>query len=529
MKKIFIAILAIAAVSLTSCNNWLDINNNPNSVSTVDNGLIMPAAEINLLTCYSFNHVMGSFFSEQWAQKTGGPNTMAFSQWNTQDGGTCASLSNRIYSYSYNKILNNVEAIRVNSKDSEGKITNAGDYLAATVVRCFTFHMLADMFGEIPYTEALDPSITSPKYDDGKTVYSGILAELNEALSQDFSGAKSCDNIIFGGDSDVNNWIMFGNALKLRILMRQNAVANSKSELDALVAEGNFPKRDIAYTSFSDEAGKDNPVYDNFVRAIGDNTARRSQDISAHMAVLGTMNSYNDPRVSAKFRPSVKYGIYEGNFIDSQQSIEKGAGYCDENTFSEPELTYNTPVYLITVSEVNFLLAEYYATIANTPDKAEAYYKAAIDASCEQCKVTGAENIYASGSPYAWNAAKAAELIGVQKWIALTGVNGFESWCEIRRTGYPAFGEYTGKQIYTTWVELADENIAASKKNPTPLCEDLVNAGVYSYGTIFTPSKAEDIANNLMLQRFRYPSSSNTTNANIPAQKGKGDKMFWSK
>jgi len=530
MKKTFLAILAIAAISLTSCKNWLDVNNDPNAVANVENGLIMPAAEINLLTCYSLNQLMGSFFSAHWAQKTGGPNTMAFSQWNTQDGGTCATLSNRIYSYAYSKILNNVETIRQNSVSAEGAVTNAGDYLAATVIRCFTFQMLADMFGEIPYSEALNTTITSPKYDEGKVVYSGILEELDFALDQDFTGATVCDNIIFSSSSDVNNWIQFANALKLRILMRQNAVANSKAALDELIDEGNFPTEDIAYACFSDEAGKDNPVYENYIRAIGDNNARRSQDISAHMATLGTMSSYNDPRIPAKYNKSVKYDIYEGNFIDSQQSTEKSAGYCVEDTFSEPVIKYNSPVYLFTVSEIDFLLAEYYATIANVPAKAEMYYKSAIDASCSQCGVgSEAGSIYAPGAPYAWNASKAEELIGIQKWIAFAGVNGFESWCEIRRTGYPAFGAYTGKDVYAKWVELAKANIAAKKDNPTPLCQDLVIAGVYTYGTIFTPINAEDIATNLMLQRFRYPSSSNATNANIPSQKAKGDKMFWSK
>jgi len=530
MKKTLLTILAIAAIGLTSCKNWLDVNYNPNAVSTVDNGLIMPAAEINLLTCYSFNHIMGSFFSAHWAQKTGGPNTMAYSEWNTQDGSSCATYSDRVYTYAYSKILNNCEAIRQNSIGAEGAVTNAGDYLAATVIRCFTFQMLADMFGEIPYKEALNTTITSPKYDEGQAVYSGILEELDFALSQDFAGATVCDNILFSSSNDVNNWIKFANALKLRILMRQNAVANSKAALDELIDEGNFPTEDIAYTCFSDEAGKDNPVYENYVRAIGDNKARRSQDISAHMATLGTMCSYNDPRIPAKYNKSVLYDNYEGNFIDSQQSDEKKFGYCVEDTYSEPVIKYNSPVYLFTVSEIDFLLAEYYATIAKVPAKAEMYYTKAIDASCEQCGVgPKAIDIYGPGKAYAWNASKAEELIGIQKWIAFSGVNGFEAWCEIRRTGYPAFGKCTGKQVYAEWTSQAKANVASGKSNPTPSCKDLVMAGVYTYGTIFTPIYAEDIADNVMLQRFRYPSSSVSTNSKIPSQKEKGDKMFWSK
>ena len=34
----------------------------------------------------------------------------------------------------------------------------------------------------IPYTEASDPDIALPKFDDQLTIYKGIIAELDEAM-----------------------------------------------------------------------------------------------------------------------------------------------------------------------------------------------------------------------------------------------------------------------------------------------------------------------------------------------------------
>ena len=57
-----------------------------------------------------------------------------------------------------------------------------GDYLAATVLLDYNYQLLVDAFGETPYSEALDVSKLSPKYDDGKDIYAGLVADLEDAL-----------------------------------------------------------------------------------------------------------------------------------------------------------------------------------------------------------------------------------------------------------------------------------------------------------------------------------------------------------
>lgn len=72
-----------------------------------------------------------------------------------------------------------------------------GTYLAATTLRAFAFETLVDCFGETPYTEALDADNLSPKYDDGKTVYDGIIAEIDNALSKASASSTVCTNFLF--------------------------------------------------------------------------------------------------------------------------------------------------------------------------------------------------------------------------------------------------------------------------------------------------------------------------------------------
>ena len=90
-----------------------------------------------------------------------------------------ATRSSGTYTQLTSRTQKNLQLVRDIAKEKQ----NWGDYLAATVLRAFTYQTLVDCYGEVPYTEALDVSNPTPKYDDGQTIYAGILSELDEALS----------------------------------------------------------------------------------------------------------------------------------------------------------------------------------------------------------------------------------------------------------------------------------------------------------------------------------------------------------
>ncbi len=527
MKKSIIILLAVCTLFSTSCNKWLDVNTDPNTVSSVSNGLLLTGVEMNLMTNYGlYAGLTGSYFAEHFAVKPKGPNTMMLAQWNNREGNSSATNANNFYRYSYVRVINNCKDIRKAAEASE----SWGDYLAATVLRDFTYQALVDMFGEVPYTEAENTSVTSPVYDEGKDVYAAIYSDLADAVDkvnkaqEEGKSVAVCDNMLFNSSSSVQNWIEFANALKLRILMRGGKKAFTEgweAKLSELVGEDEFPANDIKFASslFTNQAGKDNPLFEEFVRAAGDVNAGITKDICGHMAVMGAMAEVDDPRIQTKFNEAGDGG-FEGNFIDTQQSIETGAGYLTEYSFAEPVLNYNTPIYLLTVAETEFFLAEYYSQVAPNAAAAKQHYEAAIEASfnTEGLDTEGASVIYGAGK-YAWDAAKAMELIGIQKWIALANINGFEGWCEVRRTGYPVFNPVSGADVLAYW--------SASVKGPDVAA--LVDGGVYTYATLLTPPNVAEINPFTMIQRLRYPQSSMSTNSNIPAQKTKNDKIFWAK
>ena len=490
MKKILLICSVALGLTVSSCDSYLDINQDPNSPSegNLTPSMMLPAAEMHLSTSYGLTlRLVGGFYSQHFAHNFGVSNWLdatRFMMSPTRSSGTYTQLAGRC--------MNNLEIIRkmcINTEDW-------GTYLAATTLRAFTYQVLADCYGEVPYTEALDPSNTTPKYDEGSTIYNGILAELDEALGKVNGSETVATNFLFPS-ANASKWIQFANALKLRILMRMSNVENVQTQLASLIAENNFPTADVCFANcWTNESGKANPLY------WEEYSPGMQQNLIMNLAWYKTMEAAEDARLTA-FSNKNNSGAYTGGVSGTNFSLSSTykAAY-----FSRPVCAYNSPVYLISVAEVKFFLAEYEARYGSA-SQAETYYKEAIEASFASAGVTGAESVLEA---YPWDADNYKKVIGIQKWVALGGINNFEAWCELRRLGYPAFGSVTGDDI-------TDE-------------EDEFNVDLYVPGTLYTPVKCNtSLGANKVLQRFPYAESSANRNQNTPAYPGDATPVFWAK
>ena len=505
MKKLAILSAIILGLGTTSCDSYLDINQDPNSPTeeNMNTSIMLPAAEMGIAATYgNLLRIPAGYFAQHYSHMFGTSNYVDYSQFEMSPvrSATAYSQINRVG-------LKNLQTIRNLAEKNE----EWGTYLAATTLRCFAIQALVDCYGSIPYTEALDISNPSPHYDEGATVYAGILAELDEALSKASASDPVATNLLYNGEK-ADNWIKFANALKLKIMSREvGAVSDVESKIGALVAEGNFPTEDVAYTDcWSNETGQMNPYYsEEFSTAFGSTQI----NVTANMAIVGTMLQknadgdvvYQDPRLEAFFdtNSSGEYvgGVSGTNF--STSANYKAAYWC------RPAMKYNSPVYFIQVAEVEFFIAEYYARQGNAA-QAEAHYNAAIEASCASAGVGGAETVIAQ---FPYNQANYKQSIGVSKWLALSGTNNFESWCELRRLKYPAFGQATGSTLY----------------NAT---EDKLNTDAYTPGTLYTPiSVFAQVGSNQVIQRWPYPDESTASNSNAPKFDNSEYKVppFWGK
>lgn len=503
MKKLAIISTLVLGLATTSCDSYLDINQDPNSPaeSNMTTDIMLPAAEMNLADSYGdFLRITGGYYAQHFTQTFGTSNYLDYSQFKMSP-----TRSSSTYTQLNARALKNLGTIRTLAEQKE----EWGTYLAATTLRAFAYQALVDCYGEVPFTEAFT-SATSPKYDDGKDIYAAILVELDEALSKAQASEKVATNFLFP-DEKAGAWIQFANAVKLKMMMREiDAVPDVAAKVGALVAEGNFPTADVAYEGcWKNEAGAMSPFYaEEFSSAWGST----QENVVANVAIIGTMLQkdkegnvvYEDPRLPAFFEKNGS-GAYTGGISGSNFSTSdsfKAAYWC------RPVASYNMPVYMITVSEVEFFIAEYYARQGNA-GQAEAHYNAAIEASCASAGVGGADAVIAQ-FPYKQGEFK--KCIGISKWIALAGTNNFEAWCEARRLDYPAFGNVSGSQMYD---ELKDSSYKPE---------------LYVPGTLYTPIKVEDkLGPNKILERWPYADSSQSRNGNSPEFPGYATPIFWGK
>jgi len=446
-KNIYIALFAIS-LGFSSCSGWLDVNHDPNSPTDVSEDLIMAAPQAEIAAFVGGDIYNYSAFFAQYVDQA--PEANQYNLLADYD------FDQDLFLYSYRGLyayaLEDLETIRTKAKSAG----NWGDYLVATTLRAYAYQILVDNLDYAPYTEALKGSSNAqPKWDDGETIYKGVMAEIDSAEAKVNSASNPTISQDLMLNKDVNQWIGFANALKLRMLMRGSEKNDNSAAIEALVNEGKFFTGDVAFSSFSNETGKYNPWYGTW------NYLAANNHVGSY-PLVSFLKSTNDPRISNIFKKSTKLSDYAGEvpniFKGGYEAAQthKNEYYSMLNVSTSSTIMGPTaPVYYFTQSDLQFLLAEAYVRFFKNDAKAKVAYQAAIDADFSTRGLTTdqASTVYSSSSTQAWpssgDESAKLKLIYTQKWVAMAMVNPAEGWAEMRRTDVPSVSSATAAQVYT--------------------------------------------------------------------------------
>ena len=244
ISKYLIALGVLATMSLTSCNDWLDVNVDPdspnNKIALVENRLpwierwfMYEHGIVNMRTSCN----VGVFYST-----TG---TLGAPDWEFGGGSTTTP---------YQSFFVGCACNLPDIMDKADETGNTHYKAIADIIYAHGFMDMLDLYGEIPFTEALGSSPV-PAYDNGKTVYEGCLAKLDEAielLKQPQSGSTPLSaGDIAGGD--VNKWIKAAYGLKARWMMRitKKAEFNPDEVLAVLNSAPQSNADNLAFTCYN--------------------------------------------------------------------------------------------------------------------------------------------------------------------------------------------------------------------------------------------------------------------------------------
>jgi len=345
---------------------------------------------------------------------------------------------------------------------------NQPEYMAiAQICEAWIFSILTDMYGDIPFSEALrakDLNAVRPVFDKQQDIYPALFAKLEEAntLLRGVSPTLKINgnsDPIFGGDTW--KWRQFGNSLYLRLALRlaQKTELNTPAIIKKIVDES-----PIIY-----------PIM-------------RSNDDSAILRWSGTA-----PYVSpfATWRPADWYGPRSASFfIDklnerSDPRIVTWVSLADGDYFGVPSGypvgqppvagsalhtgLMSNPLLgnILNYGELQLILAEAAVKGWITAQSAQTYYERGTVAGIQLWNHT-VPSFYLTSDLVAWDDSysefEKMELIHLQKYYALFFTD-MQSWFEYRRTGHPVLpirsghlndGKMPARLNYPVYVQSAN-------------------------------------------------------------------------
>jgi len=435
MKNKLIYIL-IVFLSLSSCEDYLDVNENIDAPDYVDGYLYLAGITQQYQSIY--------YDLRAIAPMTQMMGTSSYTSFASNYYNLGSDAGSEIWKMTYWSQGQNLENLINQSKEAEDW-TLAGIGLA---MKAFSWDLLTKVNGEVPMNDAFVPSLLQHDYDYQKEVYTQVrewayeAIELLEKTDEHSYGDKiSSNDFIYGGNKEM--WIKFSYA----VIVRNLASLTNKTDFAGTYAQELITAANKSFQSPSDDAtvkiggGSQSAPYSSYNNFWG--TARRNLSYSyfqhdyAVQVFTGTVPKYEettgdkihivdgnpyhpvelasnqiitdtlvnelghfDPRVTVKLATesnpnylnlndtdSIKaYKYYGGSFTGSSGPIGQAPSYYGRTIASQYTGNINdgigrwlyrddAPYILTTYSEIQFCLSEAYWKIGQKADAFEAFKK----------------------------------------------------------------------------------------------------------------------------------------------------------
>jgi hypothetical protein len=461
MKKVILILLVGIALLQAGCKKFSEFQTDPNQATKATPDLLLNSIEQNAFQSTDIDIALTC-------------RQMVYTD--------AVSLS-QYYGWSRNS-YNDYDNLRLVLKMEEAAASQSkAEYVPiAKFFRAWYFLRLTQLFGDIPYSEALkgDESNYTPVYDNQQDIYLSILNDLkaaNDLITASTTPVQG--DIIFNGN--MQQWKQAINSLSLRVLMslsikennttldikkRFADIVNNTTQYPVLTGnadniqlqyydlEGNrypyFNGNDIQTTNYMDE------TFVNLLKSLKDTRLFSFADKATNFASL----------------PITDFNAYGG--VNGSAPIDVNRARILTGTVSKINPRFykspvNEPSIALGYAELQFILAEGVVRgwITGT---ASDYYNKGIQASMlfygiEQSTI----NTYqAQADVKLEGAANPIKNIITQKYIASFMNSGRQPFYEQRRTGYPIFdvsggGILNGGVIPKRWMYPDSESRLNSK------------------------------------------------------------------
>ncbi|MEZ5107153.1 MAG: SusD/RagB family nutrient-binding outer membrane lipoprotein [Draconibacterium sp.] len=477
IKNSFIIALALVFTLVISCKDLDELNINPNGVDPAN-------ADLNLLLPTIITGIGQTVVNLGFGDIAGVMQHTQFDGWSS--GHNDYDWSSQSWSGYYGILRNNDEFYK---KAVEGGYEfHQG---VALIMKAYTFGLIADLWGDAPYSEALrveeGPEFFLPVFDPQKDIYTGILADLESAntllskSTDSYMNISTTQDLLYNGDA--SKWRKFANSLALRYYMRLSVKEPAIAQ-QGIQKITSAPQMYPLITTAVDDANVGyigNSPSDSWpsTMAFDPDPSGNYMRNKLCATLVNALQELNDPRLGVwANKIEIPLVLATGTNIDF---IEDGKRYVSQDIIDEykeawsldvdfdpeyvgiPPSVFAAPQYnlnpnleqgvynphcsqlnnmykesegplllmrIMSAAEVNLILAEA-ALYGWAPGSPEQYYAEGIKQSLNAWGVGSSFDNYIEGAPYS-----GLESIIQQKWIA-SWTAAAESWFDYRRTGLP--------------------------------------------------------------------------------------------
>lgn len=499
MNRIKIFLLATLLIVAAGCEDFLDINRDPNNPSEPDMQLLLPGIQKTIGNIFSldfgsvgyamavFTHQLSTRQPEYDGYGIAG-SSFAVTYWNDFYAGALRGNFNA-------GAMQNIELL-ISEAEESGNTHYEG---IGKTLKAYVYSTMVDIWGDIPYSEANIKGNNHPVFDDDEAIYADLLVLLDSAyndLKTEPTDLRSVggDDIIYKGD--ITKWIKANRTIKLKLYtqVRKHAMFNQTAvnELIANQAEliSSWTESFIIPTDSTSNPDNRNR---GFVSEYGG--GQISNYISPWFYEIMTgenptiFHGLRDPRIPYYFvnqkingAPSQASGLVDyrnGDFISiyfgstgpnrdhagrgtfTMMGIYPVGGKYDNGTaapgagLTSAHGTGAAPVRLLTYADRLYLEAELIITGKATGDVEEKFSTALVESFNQVDEVVA---LVQSPAPVpsivedtiaeahiaevrklftAASDERKLEIIMTQKWISSWGGAHHDQYTDYRRTGYP--------------------------------------------------------------------------------------------
>jgi len=425
MKLTRYILLLLAVTSVTSCKKFLDVNTNPNSPTIAPiNGLLIRTTQQSALNVYRVGNI-----TSYYVQYLASPNPDAPTD--TYDKIDASSTWTSLYDN-----LTDIYDLEKMAKEA-GATQYQG---VAKILMAMDLHMLHNLWGSVPYSEAFSGESPTPAYDDAKTIFQTCLSLLDEGITLlgqpgskiTIPTSSPSPDLIHKGVTAA--WVRTAHAMKARLL---NQLSKTQQYNTATI----FTELAAAYTAAGQDAFITTFAVRNPWAQAAVNNAAQSLDVwlSQHY-----VNQMRDTPTFANFDPRLPLIASQTRFpaypyLGTRNGKGRvGTGTTKDESYLSTTGYYSStssPLYIITYEEMKFIEAE---VAFRTNDKSRAYaaYLEGIKANMNKVGVSAAaRDVYVNYPTVSVGASNLTlQLIFNEKYRALflTPV----TWDDARRFDY---------------------------------------------------------------------------------------------